>query len=127
MDMKAGLTAWAALTLVAACAHAPAQEAAVTPKGYVIVEIDVTNPEAYEGYKAAAAPLVAAAGGRYLARGGKAEAHEGAPPAGRMVILEYPSFDAAKAFLESPDYSAIVHLRTDNAVSRLMVVEGLVP
>ena len=123
--MKAGMAALAAMFLAAGCAHAPAPEAAATPKGYVFVEIDVTNPEAYEAYKAAAAPLVAAAGGRYLVRGGKAEAHEGAPPAGRVVILEYPSLDAARAFLNSPEYTAIVHLRTDNAVSRLMIVEGL--
>ena len=49
------------------------------------------------------------------------------PPAGRVVILEYPSFEAAKAFLESPEYSEIIHLRTDNTRSRLMVVEGMVP
>jgi len=126
-DMKAGLAALAAVIMAAGCSHAPAPEAAAVPKGYIIVEIDVTNPDAYEGYKAAAAPLVAAAGGRYLARGGRAEAHEGAPPAGRMVILEYPSFEAAKAFLSSPEYTAIVRLRTDNAVSRLMIVEGMVP
>ena len=125
--MKAGLAAIAALILATACATAPAPEAATPPKGYVIVEIDVTNPEAYEGYKAAVAPMVAAAGGRYLVRGGKAEGREGAPPQGRVVILEYPSFDAAKAFLESPEYAEIIHLRTDNTVSRLMVVEGVVP
>jgi uncharacterized protein (DUF1330 family) len=126
-DMRAGLAALAAFILTAGCASAPAAEVAATPKGYVIVEIEVTNPEAYEGYKAAVAPMVAAAGGRYLVRGGKAEGREGAPPAGRVVILEYPSFEAAKAFLESPEYAAIVHLRTDNTRSRLMVVEGLVP
>jgi uncharacterized protein (DUF1330 family) len=125
----AGSLAGAAISGLAACASAPAPspEVAATPKGYVFVEIDVTNPEAYEGYKAAAAPLVAAAGGRYLVRGGKTEAREGVPPAGRLVILEYPSFEAAKAFLESPEYTAIVHLRTDNTVSRLMIVEGTPP
>ena len=71
--------------------------------------------------------MVAAAGGRYLVRGGKAEGREGAPPAGRVIILEYPSFEAAKEFLESPEYAEIIHLRTDNTRSRLMVVEGMVP
>ncbi len=72
-------------------------------------------------------PLVAAAGGRYLVRGGKAEGREGAPPAGRIVVLEYPSFEAAKAFLDSPEYGAIVQLRASNTVSRLMIVEGAAP
>lgn len=115
-----------ALAAVAACAT-PAAVVAATPKGYVIVEIEVTNPDAYEGYKAVVAPMVAAAGGRYLVRGGKVEAREGAPPAGRVVVLEYPSFEAAKAFLESPEYAEIVHLRTDNTNSRLMIVEGTAP
>lgn len=125
--MKPGLAALAALIWVAGCASAPAPRTEAAAKGYVFVEIAVTNPEAYEGYKAAVAPMVAGAGGRYLVRGGKSEAREGAPPAGRVVILEYPSFEAAKAFLESPEYQAIIHLRTDNTVSRLMIVEGVVP
>jgi uncharacterized protein (DUF1330 family) len=129
MDMKTHLAALAASLWLVGCAGAPvpAPEAVAVPKGYLIVEIQVTNPEAYEGYKAAVAPMVAAAGGRYLVRGGKAEGREGTPPAGRIVVLEYPSYDAAKAFLESPEYAAIVHLRTDNTVSRLMIVEGVVP
>ncbi len=127
--MKTHLAALAASLWLVGCAGAPAPapEAVAVPKGYVIVEIQVTNPEAYEGYKAAVAPMVAAAGGRYLVRGGKAEGREGTPPAGRIVVLEYPSYDAAKAFLESPEYAAIVQLRTDNTVSRLMIVEGVVP
>lgn len=126
--LQAGLAALAlaGLTACHSLPDAPVVEAS-TPKGYVFVEIQVTNPEAYEGYKAAVAPMVAAAGGRYLVRGGKAEGREGAPPAGRVVILEYPSFEAAKAFLESPEYAEIVHLRTDNTVSRLMIVEGVEP
>jgi uncharacterized protein (DUF1330 family) len=126
--LQAGL-AVLTLAMLAACHSVPDAQVveASTPKGYVFVEILVTNPEAYEGYKAAVAPMVAAAGGRYLVRGGKAEGREGAPPAGRVVILEYPSFEAAKAFLESPEYAEIVHLRTDNTVSRLMIVEGVEP
>lgn len=127
--MKLICAAVAAFLLVAGCASAPEAQpqAATPPKGYVIVEIEVTNPEAYEGYKAAVAPMVAAVGGRYLVRGGKIDVREGAPPAGRMIILEYPSFAAAKAFLESPEYGEIIRLRTDNAASRLMIVEGVQP
>lgn len=126
--MKTGMALMAALVLLAGCAGTPAAAPeTATPKGYVIVEINITDPEGYEGYRAAVAPMVAAAGGRYLVRGGKAEGREGAPPAGRVVVLEYPSFEAAQAFLDSPEYGAIAHLRTDNTDSRLMIVEGIVP
>jgi uncharacterized protein (DUF1330 family) len=129
ISRRAAAGAAIGILALAGCATpaAPVPEVAATPKGYVFVEIDVINPDAYEDYKAAAAALVEAAGGRYVVRGGKVESREGAPPAGRVVILEYPSFDAARAFLESPEYGAIIHLRTDNTVSRLMIVEGTAP
>jgi len=115
-----------AVLVFAACAT-PGAEQAQAPKGYVIAEIAVTHPEPYEAYKAAVGPMVAAFGGRYLVRGGQTQSREGAEPAGRIVVLEFPSFEAAQAFNDSPEYAAIVHLRTDNAVSRVMIVEGTGP
>lgn len=116
----------ATIAALAACTTPPAGGAA-GPKGYVIAEISVTHPEPYEDYKAAVAPMVAEFGGTYLVRGGRIDAREGAAPAGRIVVLEFPSFAAAQAFNDSPEYAAIVHMRTDNAISRLMIVEGTAP
>ena len=115
--------------LLAACASGP-EPAASTPqtaKGYVLAEISVTNPEPYKAYVAAVTPLVAEFGGRYLVRGGPAEGREGAPPEGRIVVLEFPSVEAARAFNDSPEYAAVARLRRENAVSRLMIVEGTAP
>lgn len=125
--MKACLAAMAAFLVVAGCASAPAPHTAAVAKGYVIAEIEVTNPEAYEGYKAQVAPMVAAFGGTYLVRGGETEVREGAPPKGRIVVIEFASFAAAQAFNDSPEYAEIVRLRTDNAVSRVLIVEGTAP
>ena len=113
---------------LAACASAlaPAPEAAAA-KGYVIAEIAVTNPEPYKEYLAAVTPMVAAFGGTYLVRGGQSEAREGDAPKGRVVVIEFPSYAAAQAFNDSPEYAAIRHLRTDNAVSRLLIAEGTSP
>lgn len=113
--------------VLAACASAPAAGVAPVPKGYVIAEISVTNPEPYKAYVAAVTPMVAAFGGRYLVRGGAAEGREGAPPEGRIVVLEFPSLEAARAFNDSPEYAAIARLRQENAESRLMIVEGTAP
>ena len=118
----AGLTCF-----LAACASAPAAGVAEGPKGYVIAEISVTHPEPYKDYVAAVTPMVAAFGGRYLVRGGSAEGREGAPPQGRIVVLEFPSIEAARAFNDSPEYAVVARLRRDNAVSRLMIVEGTAP
>ena len=44
---------------------------------YVIVDIDVIDPEGYEVYNRLAPPTVGLYGRRYLARGGQAEVWEG--------------------------------------------------
>ncbi len=108
---------------LAACSNAAAPVAA--PKGYILAEIEVTNPEPYQDYLAAVTPMVEKFGGKYIVRAGKTEAVEGAAPAGRMVLLEFPDFEAARAFHHSPDYQAILSMRTDNATSRIVILEGL--
>ena len=56
---------------------------------YVVVEADVTDPQRYEQYKAAAAAAMAAAGGRYLVRGGELAIFEGDWQPSRLVVLEF--------------------------------------
>ena len=57
---------------------------------YIIVDCEVTDPAAYERYKALAPAAIAQYGGRYLVRGGKTELLEGGPPPNRLVLLEFP-------------------------------------
>jgi uncharacterized protein (DUF1330 family) len=71
---------------------------------YVIAMLDVTDAAAYERYKAAAPPTIAAAGGRYLARGGESVL-EGNHDGRRMVILEFPSVEAARTWHQSSEYA----------------------
>lgn len=88
------------------------------------MEIEVTDPVLYERYKTLAPAAVAKAGGRYLARGGKAESVTGAAPAGRVVITQFASVAAAKAFLHSADYAPAAAIRAKAATSRVYIVEG---
>jgi uncharacterized protein (DUF1330 family) len=90
---------------------------------YVIYEAVVTDPEQYEHYKTRAAAAVAAAGGRYIARGGGVESFEGDEPA-RVVILEFPTFEAATAWYRSEDYTEAKALREAACEARLFVVDG---
>jgi uncharacterized protein (DUF1330 family) len=91
---------------------------------YVLVEIEVRDAARYEDYKSAAAPSIAKYGGKYLARGGAAEALEGAPPQ-RVVVLEFADVAAARRWYASPDYQAAVALRRPAATARFVLVEGL--
>ncbi len=91
---------------------------------YVIVDIDVKDAVEYAKYKDLAAPVVAAFGGKYLARGGKVETLEGDLIAKRLVILEFETAARAKEWLNSKEYSAARALRHKTAQSNMIVVEG---
>ena len=92
---------------------------------YVIVETDVTDPEQYEKYKAAASAAVTAAGGRYLVRGGELAVLEGdwRPP--RLVVLEFEDLAAAKRWYESEAYQQARTLREGAAHLRMVAVQGV--
>jgi uncharacterized protein (DUF1330 family) len=91
---------------------------------YVIVETDITDPEQYEHYKAAASGAVTAAGGRYLARGGELAVLEGDWQPPRLVILEFEDLAAARRWYDSEGYRAARGLREGAARLRMVAVEG---
>ena len=92
---------------------------------YVVIEIVVKNPEGYEEYKRLAPPTIAAYGGKYLARGGKAENLEGDWQPNRIVILEFESVEKARQWLDSEEYQEAKALRHKYATSNAIVVEGV--
>ncbi len=92
---------------------------------YAIFEIDVTDPDRYEEYKKLAPPAIAAYGGKYLTRGGKPEVLEGAWSPNRVVVLEFPTMEKAKEWLESPEYQEARALRHSTATTNAIVVPGV--
>jgi len=91
---------------------------------YVIAEIEVHDPAAYRVYMDAAPATIARHGGRYLARGGAAEALEGAGPK-RIVVLEFPTAEAARRWFDSPEYRDATALRQKASTGRFLLVDGL--
>jgi uncharacterized protein (DUF1330 family) len=92
---------------------------------YVIVNITVRDPVRYEEYKRLASPTSPAYGGRYVARGGQVEVREGAWSPSRLVILEFPTLDQARAWWSSPEYAPAKALRQSCADTQLVITEGL--
>jgi uncharacterized protein (DUF1330 family) len=92
---------------------------------YVIVNITVRDPVRYEEYKRLASPTIPAYGGRYVARGGQVEVREGAWSPSRLVILEFPTLDQARAWWSSPEYAPAKALRQSCADTQLVITEGL--
>ncbi len=76
------------------------------PAAYVIVDMQVSDMEQYKLYMAEAPASIKAAGGEYLVRGGRCESLEGDWQPGRMAMLKFPSFDAAKAWCDGAMYRA---------------------
>jgi len=93
-------------------------------KGYVIGEIDVKNPAAYDEYRKQVLATIEKFGGRFLVRGGKNEAFEGSPPAGRIVVLEFPSYERAATWYRSAEYAPLIKMRQAASKGRLLLVEG---
>jgi uncharacterized protein (DUF1330 family) len=94
---------------------------------YLIANIEVTDPAGFERYRTEVPAVIAAHGGRYLVRGGEKRVLEGNLPLQRLVILEFPSVQAAQAFYDSPDYAPLLKLRLDSTRSDAVIVEGYLP
>lgn len=92
-------------------------------KGYLIAQVTVTDPDAYAEYGKAAGALLKAAGARQILNPATAITAEGSPKA-RTVIFEFGSFEAAKAFWNSPEYQQSIALRRDAAIGDFILVEG---
>lgn len=92
---------------------------------YVIAEVDVTDPAAYEEYRKLVPGTIAKYGGKYLVRGGATEPKEGGWEPKRLVILEFASMDQAKKWYHSPEYAPALALRLKATRSKLVLVEGV--
>jgi uncharacterized protein (DUF1330 family) len=92
-------------------------------KGYWIGRVDVANPEGYKAYVAANAEPIRKHGGRFLVRGGKFEAPEGQSRS-RNVIVEFPSYEAARACYNSPEYQHAIGLRKPHSTIDIVIIEG---
>ncbi len=93
---------------------------------YIIVDTKIENPDAYETYKAQARPLVEKHGGIYRARGGDMEVVESdlwSPT--RIVVLEFPDMDAARAFIHSEEYAPVAAIRHANAKCTSVIIDGM--
>jgi len=85
--------------------------------GYLIANIDVTDPAKFEEYREKVVPLIEKFGGRYLVRGGDVRRLEGSLPLHRLVVLEFPTLEAAQRFYDSAEYQPILKLRLDSTRS----------
>jgi uncharacterized protein (DUF1330 family) len=94
-------------------------------KVYAIAEMNITDPSWIDSYVANVTAMVERFGGRYLARTNRVERLEGERPAPQVVVLvEWPSREAADAFYESDDYRPYREARGRGAENHFWIVTG---
>ncbi|HEY1544873.1 MAG TPA: DUF1330 domain-containing protein [Xanthobacteraceae bacterium] len=120
------LAAAAILGAAAGAAASRGLQGKGTPKAYIVTEVELTGDRnVYQrDYAQYAQSTVEPFGGHYLARGGRVLGTEGEPPKARIVISEFPSFEAARDWRYSPAYEKIVKVRLRESNSRQYIVEG---
>jgi len=91
---------------------------------YIFVSVEVHDPVRYEDYRKTVLPTIEAYGGKFLVRGGKMEVLEGNWPQRRIVIVEFPSVEKARAWWHSPEYAAPKALRQATSHTEMILVEG---
>ena len=92
---------------------------------FLIAEVEITDPKAYEEYRKIVPGTIAQYGGRYLVRGGSVETKEGGWTPSRVVVLEFASMDQARKWYHSPEYAPALAIRTRAGKSKVILVEGL--
>lgn len=92
---------------------------------FIIADTKIENADAYEEYKKQAKAIAEAYGGTYRARGGELEVVDAelwSPT--RVVIIEFPDMESARAFAQSEEYAPVAKLRHANAKSTVLIVDG---
>jgi len=92
---------------------------------YLIYDAVVTDPQKYEQYKALSPGAIAAYGGKFVVRGGKHESVEGDWKPNRVVMVEFPTYERAQEFWNSPEYRTAREARSGAAVAKAIIVQGL--
>jgi uncharacterized protein (DUF1330 family) len=92
---------------------------------YVIANVDIIDPIRYEDYRKMVPSTIAAYGGRFLVRGGHIDSLEGPWRPNRLVIVEFPSVERAKAWWSSPEYAPAKALRQATSQGSLIIIEGV--
>lgn len=93
------------------------------PKGYIIGHITVTDPEGYPEYVRRDTPILESHGASFVVRGGQSKVMEG-QAGDRHVVIEFPSYEAALAAYDDPEYQEVADIRRRCAESTIIVVEG---
>ena len=93
-------------------------------KGYWIAHVKVKNPDRYKDYVAANALAFKKYNAKFIVRGGKFEQRAGAEIGERHVIIEFESYEVARACYDSPEYKVAAAIRDEASEANVIIIEG---
>jgi uncharacterized protein (DUF1330 family) len=126
-NRKLGVALLVGAAIGAAGAEAIHAQQIKTPPGYVIAEVEVTDPATMQKYVEKMPESLAPFNHHYVVLSHKIQALEGEAPKGGIVIIAFDSAEKAREWYDSPAYEAIKPIRQSAAKSRIFIVEGVVP
>jgi len=91
---------------------------------FVIVEIDITDPEKYNSYKELTPATVSAFGGKFVLRGNPVTVLEGDWNHQRLVMLQFPTKEKAEAWYNSEEYQHAKSVRAGAAKANFLLTES---
>lgn len=91
--------------------------------GYIIAQVEVTDPDRFKTYVDKVLPTIQAFGGEYILRSGEMAVLEGEWPMPFFVVLKFPNIEKAKAWYDSDAYKPLLELRKSASNSNLIVTE----
>jgi uncharacterized protein (DUF1330 family) len=104
-------------------AHDTSNREATIPT-YIVGEIHITDPAAYQGHVPRALATIARFGGRVIAGNGRVDLLEGAPTPERIFIIEFPTAETARRWYQSHDYQEALKVRLSTSHGRVFLIEG---
>lgn len=91
---------------------------------YIVAHVDVKDREAYAEYMRHTPRVIQRFGGRFVARGGEMVTLEGPEETLRIVLIEFPSLEDAKAFYNSDEYQRTKKLREGGGSAKFVAIDG---
>jgi uncharacterized protein (DUF1330 family) len=91
---------------------------------YVIGDVEVTDPAAFQEYRNRVGPTVEQYGGRFVVRGGRVNPKEGDWQPHHLLMLEFPSLEQAERWYNSSEYQPLITIREKAARTLLIIAEG---
>ena len=95
---------------------------------FVIGNFEIENAERYRDYEKGFFPVLKRHGGTFYTYDDKAHSLEGGTLNGRVVLLSFPSEEAALGWYNDPGYQDLINIRRESTkLNFLNIVHGMPP